>query len=632
MVHAPQPQNVLIYQDYDMSNGNFFPVNWLGGLFPSPSTSCGSVCTLKNGACLCNLVIKDSAAFSAPPSLSDILTTLSIGSAPPLWFGSSFVLKESVNGVDVYQPNGSSSYSMNTVFGVTINGKTKFFKNMISMIVIGSGTKTFSARNPPHFMNFIAPDIRDVMYETDAVLDHYFYHPNVAPFISRRIIQRFGISNPSPRYLSQAATAFAKGFYTSQGITFGDGKYGNLGAMLAAIVLDREARSAVLDADPTFGSLREPIIKLMAYLRAMKFKSRSAVKELSLLDLSNTIGQMPHESPNVFSFFLPDYTPPGSIKDASLVGPDIQVQTTPTLVGFVNGIISLVELGLTQCYGGFGEQTVWWCPGYENQNYYTTPVYSEGLLTYNPSSTDPQGIVDELALLLTSGRLTSTYRKTLFDIIATASDISTGIKTAQKLIATSPAFHATSLVLPLLADKPEPPVPTPSGKPYKAVVYVNLAGGIDSYNILMPRSKCSGTGGKDLYMDYKTVRGELALSNSSMLPINAISSAQPCKFFGIHPSLTVLQQLYNQKDLVFLANVGVLQEYVNKTNWWQKTTKTQLFAHNIQSDEIAFVDMFRQAAGFGVCGRMVDIMDGMGYNAGSSSVSGVAEGKNIAKY
>ena len=357
-----------MYQDYDVTNGNFFPVTWQGGSFPSPSNSCGGgVCTLQNGVCLCNLTVVDSAVFSVRPSVSDIAMTLSIGSVAPSWFGSSYVLSESVNGVDVYQPNASSAYTINTIFGLTVDGETKFFKNMRSSAMIGSGNITFSARNPPHFMNFIVPDTRDVMYETDAVLDHYFYHPNVAPFISRRIIQRFGISNPSPRYISQAATSFAKGTYASQGFTFGDGKYGNLGAMLAAIVLDREARSAVLESDPTFGSLREPMIKLMAFLRAMKYKSRAVVKELSLLDLSNTIGQMPHESPNVFSFFLPDYTPPGSIKDASLVGPEAQVHTTPTFVGFLNGIISMVDLGLTQCYGGFGELTMLWCGWYQDQ-------------------------------------------------------------------------------------------------------------------------------------------------------------------------------------------------------------------------------------------------------------------------
>ena len=618
-------------QDYDVTNGNFFPVTWLTSSFPSPGNNCGSgVCTLQSGFCLCNVAVVDSVVFTARPSVSDVTSSLSIGSAPPSWFSSSYSLTESANGVDVYQQNAASSYSINTIFGVAVNGQVKFYKNMRSIITVGGGSTSFSARNPPHFMSFLVQDTRDAMYETDAVLDHYFYHPNVAPFISERIIQRFGISNPSPRYIAQAATAFTTGSYTSQGVTFGDGKYGNLGAMVAAIVLDREARSSVLDSDPTFGSMREPMIKLIAFLRAMKYKSRPAVKELSLLDLSNTIGQMPHESPNVFSFFLPDYTPPGAIKDASLVGPEAQVQTTPTLVGFVNGIISLVELGLTQCYGGLGELTLWWCPCYENQGLYcNTPPsnYSSGILTYTPSSSNPQSIVDELALLLTSGRLSSSYRKTLLDTITNASDITTGTKTVQKLIAASPSFHTTSLAQTQLPDKPDMSVPASSANTYKAIVFVNLEGGIDSYNMLMPLSSCSGTGGKDLYLDYKNVRGALALDKSTMLPIDASSSTQPCKTFGIHPSMTVAQQLYNEKDLVFLANVGVLQEYVNITNWWQKTTKTQLFAHNIQQDEISIVDIFKQRAGFGVCGRMADMSSNAGFKAGSTSVSGVADGK-----
>ena len=91
-------------------------------------------------------------------------------------------------------------------------------------------------------------DRRDAQYETDAVLEHYFNHDNTAPFLATRIIQRFGISNASPRYVKTAATAFTTGSYVSQGISFGSGKYGDLGAMLAAIVLDREFQLPILDA------------------------------------------------------------------------------------------------------------------------------------------------------------------------------------------------------------------------------------------------------------------------------------------------------------------------------------------------------------------------------------------------
>jgi len=36
--------------------------------------------------------------------------------------------------------------------------------------------------------------------------------------------------------------------------------------------------------------------------------------------------------------------------------------------------------------------------------------------------------------------------------------------------------------------------------------------------------------------------------------------------------------------------------------------------------------MFRQIAGYGVCGRMVDAIQSIGFKAGLSSVSGVAKG------
>ena len=65
--------------------------------------------------------------------------------------------------------------------------------------------------------------------------------------------------------------------------------------MLAAIILDPEARSVVVDADPTSGSLTEPMIKLMRFMRAMEFKKRDEVGErVRFLDLQSKIGQEPH--------------------------------------------------------------------------------------------------------------------------------------------------------------------------------------------------------------------------------------------------------------------------------------------------------------------------------------------------
>ena len=92
--------------------------------------------------------------------------------------------------------------------------------------------------------------------------------------------------------------AFQKGTYAnpdSGSGNFGDGRYGNLEAMVAAIVLDPEARSAELDADPTSGSLVEPVLKLTRMLRAMEFETNNDFGErLRLQDLQQKIGQEAH--------------------------------------------------------------------------------------------------------------------------------------------------------------------------------------------------------------------------------------------------------------------------------------------------------------------------------------------------
>ena len=60
-------------------------------------------------------------------------------------------------------------------------------------------------------------------------------------------------------------------------------------------------------------------------MRAMKFETRDTVPEVALANLQNSIGQMSHSAPNVFSFFLPDFAPAGQIKDAALYSPEAQV-------------------------------------------------------------------------------------------------------------------------------------------------------------------------------------------------------------------------------------------------------------------------------------------------------------------
>lgn len=106
-------------------------------------------------------------------------------------------------------------------------------------------------------------------------------------------------------------------------------KYGDLAATIAAVLLDPEARSVNLDADPFKGNLREPLLKVMALMRGMEVQLADDEHLIRLYDLTNDIGQMAHNFPTVFSFMLPEYVPGGRPGEAGLVGPETMVMDMP---------------------------------------------------------------------------------------------------------------------------------------------------------------------------------------------------------------------------------------------------------------------------------------------------------------
>tara|TARA_A100001015_G_scaffold320652_1_gene447839 strand:+ start:1032 stop:1376 length:345 start_codon:yes stop_codon:yes gene_type:complete len=105
--------------------------------------------------------------------------------------------------------------------------------------------------NGNHLWNPEVDATYEAKLETDAIIDYLIDHKNTPTFISKKIIQRFVTSNPSPRYLKVVADAFRTGTYSGSTTKF-SGKRGDLQATLAAALLDREARSTTLLADPTY--------------------------------------------------------------------------------------------------------------------------------------------------------------------------------------------------------------------------------------------------------------------------------------------------------------------------------------------------------------------------------------------
>jgi uncharacterized protein (DUF1800 family) len=169
-------------------------------------------------------------------------------------------------------------------------------------------------------------------------LDAIFAHPNVAPFISKQLIQRLVTSNPPPGYVSRVAAVFENN---------GQGVRGDLRAVVRAILLDVEARSDVIATASSFGKLRAPINRLTAWARAFGATSPSNAWAIgNTSSNANRLGQSPGRAPSVFNFYRPGYTPPGSpIASAGLVAPEFQITNEPTVVAYVNYMATLVATG-----------------------------------------------------------------------------------------------------------------------------------------------------------------------------------------------------------------------------------------------------------------------------------------------
>lgn len=160
-------------------------------------------------------------------------------------------------------------------------------------------------------------------------LDAIFAHANVAPFFSRQLIQRLVTSNPSGAYVTRVATVFNDN---------GSGVKGDLKAVIKAVLLDDEARSASAAATAGYGKLREPILRFTAWARAYGVSSATNAWAIgNTSDPATRLAQSPLRSPSVFNFFRPGYVPPNTAFDATeMVAPEFQIANESSVVGYIN--------------------------------------------------------------------------------------------------------------------------------------------------------------------------------------------------------------------------------------------------------------------------------------------------------
>jgi uncharacterized protein (DUF1501 family) len=136
---------------------------------------------------------------------------------------------------------------------------------------------------------------------------------------------------------------------------------------------------------------------------------------------------------------------------------------------------------------------------------------------------------------------------------------------------------------------------------YKALVCINLAGGCDGFNLLLPADGVT-------YDSYKSVRQKMALDKSQILGITPTTSQG--FNLGVHYKLPGVKTLFDNKKLAFLANVGNLIEPTTHQQYLANSTALpdQLFSHNSQEDQWQILNNKTRGEP-GWAGRMIDLTD-----------------------
>ncbi len=141
---------------------------------------------------------------------------------------------------------------------------------------------------------------------------------------------------------------------------------------------------------------------------------------------------------------------------------------------------------------------------------------------------------------------------------------------------------------------------------YKALVCIFLFGGNDANNLLVPNDAAG-------YANYQTIRANLALAQSSLLPLQIGGQAN----FGLHPNLPDLQTLFNtsKSPLALLTNVGTLVQPTTRQNYQsQASLPENLFSHSDQQEQWQTTQL-SGLPNAGWAGKVADKIQGM--NSGS---------------
>lgn len=226
------------------------------------------------------------------------------------------------------------------------------------------------------------------------VLDSIMNHPNLAPFVAKQFIQHLTTSNPSPRYIDRVANAFKSGKYqvsdSIRSTTFGSGKRGDMAAMVAAILLDRE----IWEKTDSSGKLREPALLMTGIIRALNGTTDGEPMGWWWGEYTN---QHLFRSPSVFNFYQPDFP----LQGTQLTAPTFGIHNASTALQRLNFITYLVDWN-----GSAPKSDI---PGATG-----TYISYDRLLA---DAADAEKLVDRLSLLVLGDKLPKASRNAVLEAV-----------------------------------------------------------------------------------------------------------------------------------------------------------------------------------------------------------------------
>ncbi len=252
--------------------------------------------------------------------------------------------------------------------------------------------------------------------DLDLALNALFNHPNVAPFISRQLIQRLVSSNPSSAYIQRVASVFENN---------GQGQRGDLAAVAKAILTDSEAMAA------NDSKLTQPLLRLTRLWRAFPLTAPERTGWVwnvwqpdendvlcgqpgyeyfevhvrqRLEDLQGNIGQTILRAPSVFNFYTPEDRPAGPISKQGWVAPEFTLMGANQYLAMQNYFDRTIYMTTVP----YGQR-----PSHQMHLAY---MNIDALLQM---ADDTDALVEQVNVLLLGGTMSPTLRDIILDYLDT---------------------------------------------------------------------------------------------------------------------------------------------------------------------------------------------------------------------